>query len=108
MKTRGVVLFGLLNKLGLLQKRCHSREDGNPEYFNKGLDSGLKPAGMTNYFFRSIIIIAGILCLAVPAFAGTIELPQTGQTKCYSGVSPYNEIPCAGTGQDGEIMAGVA
>jgi hypothetical protein len=36
---------------------------------------------------------------------GTINLPQTGQTKCYnqSGV----EINCAGTGQDGEIRAGV-
>jgi hypothetical protein len=33
-----------------------------------------------------------------------ISLPQTGQTKCYdtSGI----EIPCAGTGQDGDIQAG--
>jgi len=39
------------------------------------------------------------------SFAGTIDLPRTGQTKCYdtSGV----EIPCAGTGQDGDIQAGV-
>ena len=28
-------------------------------------------------------------------------LPGTGQTKCYQAVSPYAEIPCAGTGQDG-------
>lgn len=28
-------------------------------------------------------------------------LPDTGQTKCYQGVIPYAEIPCAGTGQDG-------
>jgi hypothetical protein len=33
--------------------------------------------------------------------AYAFNLPDTGQTKCYSGVSPYNEIPCAGTGQDG-------
>jgi len=40
------------------------------------------------------------------AHAGTVNLPRTGQTKCYdiNGI----EIPCAGTGQDGEIRAGVA
>jgi hypothetical protein len=39
------------------------------------------------------------------AFAGTINLPKTGQTKCYDTAGV--EIPCAGTGQDGEIQAGV-
>jgi hypothetical protein len=29
-------------------------------------------------------------------------LPDTGQTKCYQAVSPYAEVTCAGTGQDGE------
>lgn len=29
------------------------------------------------------------------------RLPDTGQTKCYRAVDPYDEIPCAGTGQDG-------
>jgi len=38
--------------------------------------------------------------------AGTIELPQTGQTKCYDTAGAV--IDCAGTGQDGEIRAGVA
>lgn len=37
---------------------------------------------------------------------GTIQLPQTGQTKCYD--TAGTEIACAGTGQDGEIQAGVA
>ena len=36
----------------------------------------------------------------------SIQLPRTGQTKCYD--SSGNEIPCAGTGQDGDIQAGVA
>jgi DNA-binding beta-propeller fold protein YncE len=37
---------------------------------------------------------------------GTIQLPQTGQTKCYD--SAGIQLPsCAGTGQDGEIQAGV-
>ncbi len=35
----------------------------------------------------------------------TINLPQTGQTKCYDSLGP--EINCAATGQDGEIRAGV-
>lgn len=43
------------------------------------------------------------VCVGV---AGVIQLPQTGQTKCYD--SAGLEIPCAGTGQDGEIQAGVA
>jgi parallel beta-helix repeat protein len=36
----------------------------------------------------------------------TIQLPQTGQIKCYD--TQGIEIACAGTGQDGEIKAGVA
>jgi hypothetical protein len=35
-----------------------------------------------------------------------ISLPKTGQKKCYD--TSGNEIPCSGTGQDGEIQAGVA
>jgi len=37
---------------------------------------------------------------------GVINLPQTGQTKCYD--SSGTEINCSGTGQDREIKAGVA
>ena len=44
--------------------------------------------------------------LSEVAMAGTISLPRTGQTKCYD--SAGNQIPCVGTGQDGEIQAGVA
>mgnify|MGYP001616241930 CR=1 FL=1 len=42
--------------------------------------------------------------IIVPALltTGVFKLPDTGQTKCYRGVSPYDEIPCTGTGQDGE------
>lgn len=38
--------------------------------------------------------------------SGTIQLPKTGQTTCYDELG--NVIPCAGTGQDGDIQAGVA
>lgn len=48
-----------------------------------------------------------VLCQLVGTVsAATIELPQTGQTKCYSGAGV--EISCAGTGQDGATQAGAA
>jgi uncharacterized repeat protein (TIGR01451 family) len=37
--------------------------------------------------------------------AGTVSLPQTGQTQCFN--TDGEEIPCTGTGQDGEIRAGL-
>jgi hypothetical protein len=52
-------------------------------------------------------VSAGWALLAVnPSFAGAVDLPQTGQTTCYD--ASGNVIPCPGTGQDGEIQAGVA
>ena len=36
---------------------------------------------------------------------GVISLPKTGQTTCYD--SGGSVVPCTGTGQDGEIQAGV-
>ncbi len=39
-------------------------------------------------------------------YADTVDLPRTGQTKCYGKFG--NKIPCARTGQDGDIQAGVA
>jgi hypothetical protein len=53
------------------------------------------------FFFLALLIAYGS-----PSIAGTIQLPKTGQTKCYN--STGIEIGCAGTGQDGEIRAGVA
>jgi hypothetical protein len=43
--------------------------------------------------------------------AAALNLPQTGQTKCYSHSSSYpwwTEAPCAETGQDGDTQAGLA
>jgi hypothetical protein len=55
---------------------------------------------------RLITLMITVFILLLPAllWAGTIQLPDTGQTKCYQGVDPYNEIPCIGTGQDGEYI----
>jgi hypothetical protein len=38
--------------------------------------------------------------------SGSILLPQTGQTKCYD--LSGTEIPCEGTGQDGDVRAGLS
>ncbi len=46
-----------------------------------------------------------ISSVIVPSSAGVIQLPQTGQMSCYD--SAGSMIPCAGTGQDGDIQAGV-
>jgi hypothetical protein len=56
---------------------------------------------MKNIYIPSFLFIF----LASTTFAGTVNLPKTGQTKCYDSVG--TEISCAGTGQDGEIQAGV-
>jgi hypothetical protein len=49
---------------------------------------------------------ASELCNFTPLPVPSVDLPRTGQTKCYD--TAGTEIPCAGTGQDGEIQAGVA
>src|SRR5208337_867528 len=40
------------------------------------------------------------------AFAGTVQLPQTGQTICYD--ASGSVIACSGTGQDGALQEGLA
>lgn len=52
------------------------------------------------------IALAMTMCTATASPAGSIQLPQTGQTKCYDSLG--TEINCTGTGQDGELRAGVA
>ena len=42
----------------------------------------------------------------IPSFAGTIILPQTGQTSCFDASGA--PVTCTGTGQDGELQAGLA
>lgn len=48
--------------------------------------------------FLTLLFIGLIPCVTSAEF----KLPDSGQTKCYQSVDPYAEIPCAGTGQDGE------
>ena len=66
----------------------------------------VKPLTNKSLFGFSLLALFLIL-LSSPfiAIAGTIQLPQTGQKTCYdtNGVV----ISCPGTGQDGDIQAGV-
>jgi len=60
---------------------------------------------------RRLIVFSFFTLLPVSFFpvsihAGTIQLPQSGQTKCYDVAGA--EITCTGTGQDGEKRVGVA
>jgi hypothetical protein len=54
--------------------------------------------------FMIITFLAAFIPFVVHA-EGIIQLPQTGQTKCYN--SSGTEISCAGTGQDGDPTMGV-
>lgn len=55
---------------------------------------------------RIAAILCPLLLLPFPARADTLRLPRTGQTACYdvNGVV----VPCAGTGQDGELRTGTS
>jgi hypothetical protein len=39
--------------------------------------------------------------LSLSGYAAALRLPDTGNARCYQLESPYAEIPCLGTGQDG-------
>ena len=50
------------------------------------------------------LLIFCALLMVQEANAATIQLPQTGQTKCYDAAG--SEITCRGSGQDGDKLAG--
>lgn len=53
-----------------------------------------------------LIIISVLVFGTWISFAGTVNLPKTGQTKCYDAIDG-SLIDCEGTGQDGDIQAGI-
>ena len=57
---------------------------------------------------NTVLLIVTVLTLpfTLQSHAGTIQLPQTGQTTCYN--ASGTAVTCVGTGQDGENLAGVA
>ena len=60
---------------------------------------------INNKFTWSAAVIMSLLLISSLAHAGTVDLPQTGQTKCYN--TSGTEISCTDTGQDGDLRKGV-
>jgi len=68
-----------------------------------------RPAPASMQTFQVILLLMSFIGSGPFAEAGVIQLPQTGQKSCYehSSVSPYfQEVPCYGTGQDGDWQTG--
>jgi hypothetical protein len=62
---------------------------------------------LTVFFFFILPALPAFVAGPDVAFAsGAVSLPRTGQTACYD-VAGW-ETPCAGTGQDGDIKAGIS
>jgi hypothetical protein len=64
----------------------------------KGIDMAQK------LVFLALVLVA--VFWTGSALTGAVNLPQTGQTACYDSSLPV-VIYCDGTGQDGDIRAGV-
>jgi hypothetical protein len=61
---------------------------------------------MTDSRFRILLMLAmSSIYAGVSTAQGVISLPKTGQTTCYTDTGSL--ISCSGTGQDGDIRAGV-
>ena len=55
---------------------------------------------------KLVFSFLSLFLIPVAAYAGTVDVPKTGQTTCYDGWGTV--IPCPGTGQDGDTLAGVS
>lgn len=56
--------------------------------------------------FIFIVLVVMMIFPAMAVYAGTIDLPKTGQTACWDNTGASRT--CAGTGEDGELQAGAA
>ncbi|MBW2741681.1 MAG: DUF1566 domain-containing protein [Deltaproteobacteria bacterium] len=61
--------------------------------------------GLKSIVMMLSALIMLLLVLTAQSFAGSVDLPKTGQITCYD--ADGNVIDCAETGQDGDIQAGV-
>lgn len=59
-----------------------------------------------NYAKIFFMVILTMLTFSTFVWASSIELPDSGQTDCFDSAGKL--IPCAGTGQDGDLKNGVA
>jgi hypothetical protein len=61
-----------------------------------------------NIIRGTILLSCATFFLTATSLWAVLPLPRTGQEKCYGRLgSGVAQIPCAGTGQDGDIRAGV-
>ncbi len=56
------------------------------------------------WWHRGAAFIPGMLLLCFATAAAAFRLPDSDQRKCYQDISPYTEISCPGSGQDGEYL----
>lgn len=61
--------------------------------------------GSVKNFITSFALVSVLVLISI-ASAGTIQLPETGQSSCYN--ASGTAISCTGTGQDGALRMGVA
>jgi hypothetical protein len=60
----------------------------------------------SNHFFSIVVgVCSGVVIVTAAPSSSALDLAKTGQTTCYD--ASGTAIPCAGTGQDGEIQTGV-
>jgi Protein of unknown function (DUF1566) len=52
-----------------------------------------------------VLPLVFLMILSAMVYAGEINLPKTGQTTCYNSSGSF--IDCTGTGQDGDVQAGI-
>ena len=64
-----------------------------------GMKRGTKGSRIVHKRFFAVFYCL-LLYLLIPIKVDAFKLPDTGQTKCYN--TAGGEIPCAGSGQDGE------
>ena len=71
---------------------------------------------LLDQMLKILLLLAVVVCVAhgapyvgAEAYAATITLPKTGQTKCYDPTgATTNEIACTATGQDTNKLKGAA
>ena len=74
---------------------------GNGISFGTNLTCDASKCGLVGYTNEAGGDYYDVYVVLTDETASTFKLPDSGQTKCYQTVSPYAEIPCDGTGQDG-------
>jgi len=62
---------------------------------------GVRSSRLWPFVLGVVPIVALLGAMQLAGANGSFKLPDSGQRKCYQGMSPWAEIRCKGTGQDG-------